>query len=677
MKRLLDLLGSFEAWLLRLHTRLREKHLYRVIAFYVLVVGIIRAGAEYVLAATRFSETHVRILVFVAFAGLPVVVLIGLLTAPSYPARPAPDPRPGPPPSRGPLLPGVASLVVIVFGLMLIGGIAVFGDRPLPREVGGHRLAVLPFLTFDRSDDSARAANEVHGEFTRQLGHLHAFQVTSGNSTHSLGPSATPRQVARRLGVQTIVQGTVRTEGQRAAVAIALVDGHTADTVWSQEYRVDRDRLSRLPGRMVRDVAAALEVKLSLAERRRLGRILPYDTVAYEHYSAALRLRREREPEPDDVRVIEDHYRIATERDPLFALAFARLSMFHSRMYFANQDPGGYHLRAAEQAVDSALALDPDLPEGHLARGLFYYWCRKDYKTALAELELAAEGLPSDAEVHAALGYIYRRQGRWDEALTRLRRAAELDPLWADRFVEVGYTLRARREYAAADSAFRRAIETDSNYYVAALERGELWVLWQGRVDTLQVVLSRFPREFDPRGDVSWTTYQAAMLRRDYDGALRALDNAQVDSFIGQTYYHPKPFLHGLALYARSDVGGGRRQMALAAQALERALRRDRTDPWIRVGLARAYALLGRRDEAHREATAARAEVTDSLSAPVMRYQVALVYAATGSADLAVRELAPLLRVHAGTTVHQLRLDPGWDPIRDHPGFRALTSVPD
>jgi tetratricopeptide (TPR) repeat protein len=73
--------------------------------------------------------------------------------------------------------------------------------------------------------------------------------------------------------------------------------------------------------------------------------------------------------------------------------------------------------------ANEALRLQPDLPEGHLALGFFYYRCDRDYERALVEFEIAKHGLPNEAQAYMAIGLIQRRQGKWTESTANLEKA--------------------------------------------------------------------------------------------------------------------------------------------------------------------------------------------------------------------------------------------------------------
>src|SRR4051794_18690781 len=118
----------------------------------------------------------------------------------------------------------------------------------------------------------------------------------------------------------------------------------------------------------------------------------------------------------------------AISRDGRFALAYCWSSRAHDQLYWFNLDPSPTRLSQATAAAQTALALAPDLGDAHLAQAYVHYHGRRDYPSALAELEIARLKLPNSAEVYALLGYVARRQARWDDALVNLRKAVDLDP---------------------------------------------------------------------------------------------------------------------------------------------------------------------------------------------------------------------------------------------------------
>src|SRR5437870_554043 len=140
----------------------------------------------------------------------------------------------------------------------------------------------------------------------------------------------------------------------------------------------------------------------------------------------------------------------AVKLDPTFAQAWAYLSIGQSGSYWLGTDPSPARLAAAKDALDRAIALDPNLPEVHLALGYYRYWGQRDYAGALAEFQQAENGLPNSADVIEALAALQRRLGHWDEAIAEQRRAVELDPRNIHACWDLASTYRCLRRFPEA-----------------------------------------------------------------------------------------------------------------------------------------------------------------------------------------------------------------------------------
>jgi len=116
----------------------------------------------------------------------------------------------------------------------------------------------------------------------------------------------------------------------------------------------------------------------------------------------------------------------ATELDPGFAMAYVSISYIHSRMYFFGVDRTAERSARSKAAVEKALELQPDLPEAHQRLGFYYYWCLSDYDRAAEIFESVEKAHPNfDPQL---LGYIQRRQGKWEQCLQTLEKAYSINP---------------------------------------------------------------------------------------------------------------------------------------------------------------------------------------------------------------------------------------------------------
>ena len=159
----------------------------------------------------------------------------------------------------------------------------------------------------------------------------------------------------------------------------------------------------------------------------------------------------------EDYSVAERLYGEAIQHDPAFALAHARLSATIARIYHWFDSTDDRKARVKTEA-EKALQLKPDLGEGHLALGLYYYWTEANYEKALEEFGSAAAALPNDSDIGYFAAAIRRRQGRWNENLELLKKSQTIDPGNANVAEEIAYTYSFLHDWPEAARAQERVI---------------------------------------------------------------------------------------------------------------------------------------------------------------------------------------------------------------------------
>jgi tetratricopeptide (TPR) repeat protein len=359
-------------------------------------------------------------------------------------------------------------------------------------------------------------------------------------------------------------------------------------------------------------------------------------------------------------------------------LAYAQLSYLKSIVYWFGIDSSPPVIAAARAAAARAVALQPDLPEAHLAMGYVHYWGHRDYAAALAEFATARASLPNDSSVLKAMARVHRRQGNPLQAIPEFEQAATLDPRDTDLAREIGVTLTCLRRYAEADAAFARslALSPDNAYaYVYRAGASQL----SGDFGAASKVLAAVPPGLDPQGAVSLQRFLLAMGMRQPDTALAVLAKAPAwlnDGTDGLMM--PASLWRGQALALKGETGPARSAFLEAEQALEEKLSTSREPAGIESYLAIAYAGLGEKDAAlkgARRATELLPMSQDVLGGAWYLYQLAEVEAQFGETESAIKHIEQLLAAPAGFYISEasLRTDPAWDPIRNDPRFERLS----
>src|SRR5438552_796859 len=258
------------------------------------------------------------------------------------------------------------------------------------------------------------------------------------------------KEIAQQLGVSNVVEGSVRRSGSHIRVSVQLIDALTDRHLWVQNYdRALADSIT-LQDELATEIAGALGATLSPQEKARVQAKPTNNPAAYDAY---LRGRAFTAGSPYDKTTVENaiqSYQEAVKLDPSFALAWAYLSCAQSGSFWVGVDSSPTRLAAAKDSLDRALALDPNLPETHLALGYYRYYGQRDYTGGLAEFQQAEKVPPNNVDVITTVALIQRRLGHWDEAIGGFRRIVELDPRYNDGYNNLAQTYRWLRRFPEA-----------------------------------------------------------------------------------------------------------------------------------------------------------------------------------------------------------------------------------
>jgi tetratricopeptide (TPR) repeat protein len=275
-----------------------------------------------------------------------------------------------------------------------------------------------------------------------------------------------------------------------------------------------------------------------------------------------------------------------------------------------------------------------------------------------------------------ASGLVQRRRGRWGEALAAQRAAAELDPGSSVRAQDVGDTYFSVRDYAAAERYLDRATALSPEWPLPYAYKASLAVVWRGDLaGAREIVHQALERmEFGQLAPslIANNATSASIITSD-STLWPAIDALSLRTFDGDT---SKYFLLHAEAYRYQDRAAAMRVYADSARmALESSLRTFPDDHNVHRELGLAYAFLGRREEALREARRAAQLLPmtrDANSGPFMVSSLARVHTVLGEPDSAVAQLAPLLAVPSWISIPALRVDPEWTPLHHSAAFRRL-----
>jgi eukaryotic-like serine/threonine-protein kinase len=568
----------------------------------------------------------------------------------------------------------VAGLLLLAAGALILG-LNVGGLRE--RLTGGtapvRSVAVLPFANLSGDEGNSYFSDGIADEILGHLSRVPNLKVVS--IKRSKAPDSDVRQIGREVGVGAVLEGSVRREGNRVRVTARLTNTETAQLIWASEP-LDRELsdIFAVQSGLALQIAAALNAVLTPQVKQSVER-RPTDNVeAYDAYLRGNDYYRHSDAERD-MRAAIASYERATALDPGFALAHAMLAGAHSRLWWYHYDRTEHRLVLAREAAGRALALQPDLPEAHVALGEFYYRCLLDYDRAVEELTLAQKASPNDTRILFTLGSVRRRQGRMEEAAASMQQAADLDPHNALHQLNLGETLALLRRTPEAMARLDRAIALSPDWIRAWGLKARYLLRLAGDVKGARECLAAAATFGLSDQDLSYAALLADLFARDYRAARERLSNEPREAFDNQFWLVPKALLQAQVAGLSGERQLERNYFEAAARLLERKVLELPDDARPHASLGIAFAGLMRKADAIREGQLALTLMPvkkEAYRGAFHLEEMARIYTMVGERELAIEQLESLLSIPADLAVPGLRADPAWDRLRDHPRFQRL-----
>jgi TolB-like protein/DNA-binding winged helix-turn-helix (wHTH) protein len=322
----------------------------------------------------------------------------------------------------------LAIALVVVGAVLLSRNSAPRSVPSAPESAGPISLAVLPFNLANESSDEALPIGIADGIITR-LSHVKQFRVRPTSAVAPYRGSALDVQdIGRRLTSQYVLVGTIRPNVDRVRVSAQLVRTSDGASVWARQFERMRGDLIGVEDALAREIAGALHVQMSAAERERFYRRYTRSGAAYERYLMG-RARLRAITEEGAFQAITE-FEAARKHDPTYALAYAGLATAAAQLrvrFGADQQSDEWDDRARREA-GQALELDPDLAEAHVALAAVHRFQEYDWDTVIQESRRALELNPSLDVAHLYLAAAYFHVGLLDKAQTEVHIARELNP---------------------------------------------------------------------------------------------------------------------------------------------------------------------------------------------------------------------------------------------------------
>jgi TolB-like protein/predicted Zn-dependent protease len=565
----------------------------------------------------------------------------------------------------------------LAIGLFLLGRYAAFFGAGSPRTDSSEKsIAVLPFENL--SDDKANAyfATGIQDEIITRLAKIADLKVISRTSTQQYqSKPGNLSRIASQLGVAHVLEGGVQRVGEQVRVNVQLIRADRDSHLWAQSYDRKLTDIFGVESDIAKSIARSLQAKLSGREEQAFG-VKPTDNPqAYDAYLRGLAAEGESTDFVYSTQKAISFYKRAVRLDPNFGLAWSRLSGAHSNLYPSFRDS----TEAAKRALETAQKLQPDSTETMLASAKYQYFELHDYAAARRTFLRVSKMLPGNSEIPVALAQIARRQGKWKKTVAYYDQALGLDPRNAELLTETADNYEDLRRFDNALKLYDRALDIRPNDVDLLAAKAGIYQA-QGNLTEAGKCL----------GDVNALTpsYEAVpqkvaqlIFERNYREAVQLLETrfaqfqfgSELELGIFQEFLASSQLLAG-------DIPGAKASAEQARKILEVLCQNQPDNDFPAIFLARAYAALGEKGSAYKEAKRVVGLLQDDkVRRPGAEENLALIEASFGDNAHAITIIAHLLQIPYQSSLYAtpltpalLRLDPTWDALRSDPTFQKL-----
>ena len=569
----------------------------------------------------------------------------------------------------------IGALAILI---LIIVYFAFLRQRETVPVAGKPSLAVLYLQNLSENKEDEYFAAGMTEDIITQLSKIGGLRVLSRSDVEEFkGKTVKLREVADKLKVNYVMEGSVRQSGDKIRITCQLIKASDGFHVWADSYDKHMEDLFAIQADVAKSVAQALKVALAPPEVAMIEKKPTVNVQAYsyylqgrEHYgSGGGALTKE------GLELSTKMFEKALQADSNFALAYAGLSDCYSSYVMYQTDPKKSWLEKAERSGLKALALDPNLAEAHRALSRLY-WAEGKTEKGIQEAEAAVKANPNYGEAWRSLGNWYTYIGQYPKAESALMRALEVKPTESQLFYSLIdlYSLWGDRK--KAEEYFDRGLEVQPRNFYPYSNISLFYMAW-GELEEAKRMAHRALNINPHASDAMANLMQIFMMSGDEDSSSFYLnevrrENPRQDLFLEMGY---------LAL-----MKGNRRQAETYLdsciqfnQPLVREFEGFPNEYYSRLRIASAYALKGESRKALEQAESVRSSLGESLLSVEWAYgrdivlPLGFVYSLTGQKEEAVRMLDFLVKINYYSPAY-IRLHPWFKNLAGYPAFEELIS---
>jgi serine/threonine protein kinase/Flp pilus assembly protein TadD len=560
-------------------------------------------------------------------------------------------------------------------GLML-------GPSAEPTKPTKKMLAVLPFENLGPAEDEY-FADGITEEIMSRLAGIRGLGVIARTSSIQYKGTKKPiQQIAKELRVEYILEGTIRWQKRTdkpdlVRITPQLIQTSDATQLWAENYDRELSEVFQIQTDIAIQIIEQLRISLLSDERDGVERQPTENLEAYNYYLRGKYYLFEQDMTKSNLTNAIQMFQDAIACDLEFIDAYACLA--NAYLYLYHQwDKLDEHLDLSKEAIDKALEKHPGSSAVYAVLG-YYYTVLREYEKALEVLEFGRQVDRKSIECDLGVALAWRRMGRFEQSINLLKQVFDMSPRDARLAWDIGWTLMDMRQYEEAEQFYNHSLSLRPDQLSFLDHMAWNIFLWKGDIQKALGVLNKVPQGAEHYDMIPYAQIRLKVCERKYADALEILSNAPeriCSHRWDHQYRSPKSFLMGLVLWIKGDCQQARDSFESAIEILESDIKRNPKSIRNRSSLGIAYAGTGRKEEAIGEGKQAVDDLPlskDALDGVLPIFDLILIYMMVGEFDLALDRVEQLL-IHPCdefSTV-TMRIDPIWDPLRDHPRFQAL-----
>jgi serine/threonine protein kinase/Flp pilus assembly protein TadD len=569
-----------------------------------------------------------------------------------------------------PLVVGVLAVLILI-----IVYFAFLRQKEQATVTGKPSIAVLYLQNLSENKEDEYFASGMTEDIITQLSKIGGLRVLSRSDVEEFkGKTVKLREVADKLKVNYVMEGSVRKYGDKIRIACQLIKARDGFHVWADSYDRQMEDLFAIQADVAKAVAQALKVALAPPEVALIEKKPTLNVQAYNYYLQGREYYFGGPDTKENLQLAIKMFDNALEADSNFALAYAGLSDCYTWYVMDRLDPKKSRLEKAEKTGLKALTLDPDLAEAHRALSRLYSTEGKAEK-AIQEAEKAVKANPNYGEGWMVLGYCYYNIGQYSEAESALVRSLEVKPtndaLFMG-FIQL-YSLWGNRK--KAEEYFNKAFEVQPPGLYTYLSMSDSYIRW-GKLEQAKKMAHK-ALNMGPHSNWALANLvQIYMLSGEEDSSSFYLNEARREN-PGQDYFVEMAYL--------SLMKGNKKQAEIYLdsciqfnQPLVKEFEGMPIEYSSRLRIALAYSLNGESRKALEQAERVKSSLGKSLLSVkwanpdwAIPQQVSFVYSLTEQKEQAVRILEFLVKINYYTPAY-IKLHPWYKNLAGYPAFEEL-----